>query len=135
MRYHSQYERSPSDDLAQRFVDYLNKNGIISGPSGLPADDRERDGFRDFVSSAEMSRLHTVNFAEDHTAEEIQDALRSVANDRLDGEVLISVHTETETNHGYIGQAGSEDQCYQDVDDMTEIRSAIADEFEEESIG
>lgn len=135
MRYHSQYRRSPDADLAQRFVDYLNKSEILTGPSGLPVDDRERAGFRDFVADSEVSRLHTVNFEQDHSPEEIQNALRSVANDRLDGEFLVSVHTETEQNHGYVAQAGSEDDCWQDVADMKEFRSAVADQFDGETIG
>lgn len=135
MRYHSQYQRFPDAETARRFVDYLNKNGETVGPAGLPLDKREREGFRDLVSRSDMSRMHTVNFSDDHSVEEIEDGLRSVARDRVDGEWVVAVHTESETNHGYIAQAGSEDDCWQDVEDMKEFRQAVADQFSGESIG
>ena len=135
MRYHTQYQRSPSDETAQRFIDYLDKNGETVGPAGVPLDNREREGFAEVVTRSEISRMHTVNFSQDHSVEEIQTALRSVARDRLDGEWVVSVHTETETNHGYVGQAGSEDDCWQDREDMIEFREAVAAQFDGETIG
>jgi 3,4-dihydroxy-2-butanone 4-phosphate synthase len=113
----------------------LDKNGETVGPTGLPLDKREREGFRDLVARSEISRMHTVNFAEDHSVEEIQTALRSVAQDQLDGEWVVAVHTETDSNHGYVGQAGDESECWQDREDMMEFRSAVADEFDGETIG
>lgn len=135
MNYHTQYQRSPDGETAERFIDYLNKNGETVGPAGLDLGKREREGFADLASRSEISRMHTVNFERDHSVEAIQNALRSVARDQLGGEWVVSVHTGSERNHGYIGQVGSEDDCWMNVEDMTDFRSAVADQFPQESIG
>jgi len=134
MRYELQYQRNPADDLGDRLTDYLADDGMVVGPSGLVAGDREQEGFADFVSKQDMARLHTITFEDDYPPDEISEGIREVARQHLDGEFLIGIHdSNPKNNHAHIGHAGDESELWLESDDIREIRKDIVSHFDGES--
>ena len=101
----------------------------------LRADRRDIDGFRAMAYDCEMSRQHMFAFENDHDPEELARRVRLAFRDEMDTDFLVGVHTDTETNHVHIAQVGTADECYMDSDDIEQLRSAVVNRFDDETIG
>ncbi|RBI58273.1 hypothetical protein DMJ13_27550 [halophilic archaeon] len=134
MNYRTTYVRNPGPDDLGKLVNYVAGELVLRG-SGLRADQRDLDGFRAAAYNCEMSRQHMFAFEHHHDHEELAQRVRLVFRDQMDGDFLVGVHTDTDTNHVHVAQVGTTEQCYMDTDDIEQLRSAVVDRFHGESIG
>lgn len=134
MNYRTNYVRNPGPDDVGKLVNYVAGDLVLRG-SGLRADRRDIDGFRAMAYDCEMSRQHMFAFENHHDPEELARRVRLAFRDEMDADFLVGVHTDTDTNHVHVAQVGTADECYMDSDDIEQLRSAVVDRFDDESIG
>lgn len=122
----------PDAGEVREMADYLGKDDRVSTRSGLDADDAAIEGFVACGDGATLSRMHSFAFANDHAPDDLADAASQLAQDDLDGDVLIGVHTENDgNNHVHIGEVGSRSEVWMDPSDIKRVRSSMADSLGE----
>lgn len=104
--------------------------------AGLDADERDIEGFRLFATSQNMARLHTISFSQEFATDDLAERAHSVVRDQLDGEWLLTVHDGISGHkHLHIAQAGPKRNCTMDTEDIKAFRTALVDQFPNETIG
>ncbi|RJS96612.1 hypothetical protein D3261_18955 [Halococcus sp. IIIV-5B] len=120
--------------MANDLVEYLSKDGMVMTSDGFLASDSERWAFAEYISGQERSTMHSFGFAHPHERADLAEAARSAAQDHLDGEFLVAVHSSNPGNsHIHIGEAGNADIAI-GPDEIREFRGAVCDQIEGETI-
>jgi|AntDeeMetagen681_2_1112603.scaffolds.fasta_scaffold09844_2 hypothetical protein len=132
MNYETTYRRDPDPAAAAKFVNYLRGgSSIIRRGAGPPATDADLDRFRELVADSEVSRHHVFAFTENYDAEWLADQVADPLRDQLGGTFMLGVHTDTDHNHVHVAQAGREEECFMDRDDLDRVRRSVASQVSE----
>jgi len=139
VNYQTKYQSSPSPDESTALVKYITRGSKALATltsAGLDADERDIEGFRLFATSQSMARLHTISFSQEFATDDLAERAHSVARNHLDGEWLLTVHDGISGHkHLHIAQAGSKRDCTMDTEDIKAFRTALVNQFPNETIG
>lgn len=98
MHYHTTFRKNPQPRNARKLKNYVagNSEAVVDSVGMQPSDEQLEQFVRAAASSAE-TRQHTISMMNEYDPETLIEWGQEVADDCLDGEYMIGIHTDDDT--------------------------------------